>query len=174
MCLPVFAGIGVAMGAAAGSTTAAAVGTAVVATTLAGIGMSAFSAISSAKSQQDAAKYNAKVNDMAARDAVMRGNIRAQEIRDKARMMESNQVAQFAASGLNPNFGTPSDIISETQTYGELDALKAINNAQRQKWSLDSDSELELFNGRKAMQRGYMDAGASLLSSASNVYSLMR
>ena len=175
MCIPLFAGVGVAMGASASS--AAAVGTmAVVSTvaTLASAAIGTISAISSAKSQSDAAKYNAKVQEMQARDALTRGNIQAQEIRDRTRRLQGTQSAQYGAAGLDINFGTPSDVLSETRQYGELDALKAINNAQRGAWGNEAERELELYKGRTAKRAGYMQAGGSLLSGATNLYGIWR
>jgi hypothetical protein len=175
MCFMMFAPIGAAVfGAAAGSTTAAALGTAVVATTVAGMGVSAYSAISSAKSQSDAAKYNAQTAENQAQDAINRGNIKAGEVRDKARRIQSAQVAQLGAAGLDINFGTPESLLSETKQYGELDALRAINNSQREATSLYSSADLERFQGRNAMRTGYFNAGGSLLSGATNLYGMSR
>lgn len=139
---------------------------------LAGTAVSTYASVSSAQSQKEVANANAQQIEYQRKDALVRGNIHASEIRDKARMIGGQQAAAFGAAGLDLNTGTPSDVLSETTTFGELDALKAINNAQREGNGLQSAAELELFRGRKAQTQGYMQAGSSLLSGATNLYSM--
>lgn len=133
-------------------------------------GISAYASISSAQTQEKATKYNYKVQKHAADDAVMQGNIRAQEIRERARKVAGTQAAGMAASGLDTTVGTPAAMLNETALYGELDALRTINNGQRQAWGLESQSEIELWQGRNAKRAGYYQAAGSLLSGATKAY----
>lgn len=173
MCIPL-AAIGVAMGATAGTATATAVGAAAVATTVAGIGMSAYSAIASGESQRQAANYNAKVQENAAADALQRGADAAAERRSQTRQLMSQQVTGNAAAGISSNTGTALDLLSETAGYGELDALRIVNNSQRQAYGMQAQAELDRYQGGVASRTGKLNAGASLLSGASNAFYGMR
>lgn len=133
-------------------------------------GISAYASISAAQTQEKATKYNYKVQKQAADDAVMQGNIRAQEIRDRARKVAGTQAAGMAANGLDTTVGTPAAMLNETALYGELDALRTINNGQRQAWGLESQAEIELWQGRNAKRAGYYQAAGSLLSGATKAY----
>ena len=133
-------------------------------------GISAYASISAAQTQAKATKYNAKIQKQAADDAVMQGNIRAQEIRERARKVAGTQAAGLAASGLDTTVGTPAAMLNETALYGELDALRTINNGQRQAWGLESQADIELWQGRNAKRAGYYQAAGSLLSGATKAY----
>ena len=136
-----------------------------------GTGVSAYGSYEAGQSQKEAAEYNAEVQHQAAKAEIQSGNIKAQEMRDKARRIAGTQAATFGASGLDTTSGTASDIISETRMFGELDALRAINNAERSAWGLNSQSELDLFQGRAAARGGMLSAGGTLLAGATRAYS---
>ena len=138
--------------------------------TIASTAATATTSVMAANSQNKVAKYNAEVNQNAANDATMRANIRAQEIRERAKKVAGTQAAGMAAGGLDTTVGTPAAMLNETALYGELDALRTINNGQRQAWGLESQSEIELWQGRNAKRAGYYQAAGSLLSGATKAY----
>ena len=133
-------------------------------------GVSAYGSYEAGQSQKEAAEYNAEVQHQAAKAEIQSGNIKAQEMRDKARRIAGTQAATFGASGLDTTSGTASDILSETRMFGELDALRAINNAESAAYGLKAQSELDLFQGRAAARGGALSAGGTLLAGASNAY----
>ena len=142
--------------------------------TIASTAATATTSVMAANSQKKAAKYNAEVNQNAANDATMRANIRAQEIRERAQKVAGTQAAGLAASGLDTTVGTPAAVLNETALYGELDALRTINNGQRQAWGLESQADIELWQGRNAKRAGYFQAAGSLLSGATNAYGIIK
>lgn len=137
---------------------------------VASAGVSAYTAYSSGQAQKQAAEYNAEMQRRAAQDALQSGAMRAAAHRDKVRMLEAQQIAGSAAAGVNPFSGSSLDVIKETAGMGELDALRIVNNAQRQAYGLNAQAELDLFQGANAGRAGSLSAGASLLSGASNAF----
>lgn len=133
-------------------------------------GVSAYGSYESGQSQKEAAEYNAEVQRNAAKAEIQSGNIKAQEMRDKARKIAGTQAATFGAAGLDTTSGTASDILSETRMFGELDALRAINNAESAAYGLKAQSELDLFQGRAAARGGMLTAGGTLLAGATRAY----
>jgi len=170
MCIPLFAGVGVALGATAGTTTAAVVGTTAVAATVAGTAISAYSAIESGKSQKKAAEYNAEVQRNAADAANQKGASMAGEETDKARRIAGIQRSQMAAGGTDITTGSSLDLLSETAGMGQLNALRQINNAQREAYGLNASAELDLYKGKAAEKAGYLNAAGGMLSGASGAY----
>lgn len=158
------------MGAAAGSTTAAAVGTAVVASTVASIGMSAYGAMSSAKAQKDAANYNATMQGYQAKNALQVGADTAAAQKDKQRRIAGTQTAAMAAGGLDTSSGTPMQLLTETAGMGELDALRITNNASRTAWGYQAQGALDVYQGKTAQTQGYLGAASSILGGASKAY----
>lgn len=139
-------------------------------TSIIAAGVSAYGSYESGQSQKEAAEYNAEVQRNAAKAEIQSGNIKAQEMRDKARRIAGTQAATFGAAGLDTTSGTPSDIITETRMFGELDALRAINNAESAAYGLKAQSELDLFQGRAAARGGMLTAGGTLLAGATRAY----
>jgi len=167
MCLPIFAGIGAAMGASAAS--AAAVGTATVAS-VAAAGISAYSSYESGQSQKKAGEYNAKMQQNAAEAAAQKGASLAGEETDKARRIAGIQRSQMAAGGTDITTGSSLDLLSETAGMGQLNALRQINNAQREAYGLNASAELDLYKGKAAEKAGYLNAAGGMLSGAAGAY----
>lgn len=135
-----------------------------------GAGVSGVAAYQSGQSQKKAGEYNAKMGELRARDALQRGADEAGEIRAKTRRVASSQAEAGAMSGVDISSGTPLALLTETAGLGELDALRTINNAQREAWGLGAQSELDLFQGRAAGRAGKLNAGGTFLTAAANTY----
>ena len=131
---------------------------------------SAYATYSAGENAKEVGEYNKKVADNAALDAAQRGSIEAADHRQKVRQMISRQNASFSAGGLDASTGTPLEIMTETAGMGELDALRIVNNAQRQGAGLKAQGELEMFKGNAAYRGGMLTAGGTLLGGASNAY----
>lgn len=158
------------MGAAAGSTTAAVVGTSVVVAMAASTALTAYGAVTSGDAAKEAADRNAAIQGKRAIQAENVGAQQAAEQKDKARRLAATQTAMGAAGGLETTSGTMGDIISETTKYGELDALRITNNAARQAWGYQAQAASEQAQGSQMQTAGYMQAGSSILGGLSNAY----
>jgi hypothetical protein len=165
MCLPIFAGIGAALGAGAGS--AAAVGTATVVSAI-GTGISAYSSYASGQTTKKAAEYTAEMDRRASQDALQLGAAEGADAKQRARQIIARQNAATGAAGFDSSTGTPLDLATEAAGFGELDALKSINNAQRRASGLNAQANLTTYQGRMAAQGGLLTAGGTLFSGAAS------
>lgn len=143
-----------------------------VAATVASTAVSAYGAISSAQSQKKAGEYNAQVQRDQADFANQKGSILAGEEQDKARRVAGIQRSQMAAGNVNISTGSPLDILTETAGVGQLNALRTINNAQREAYGLNASADMDLYKGKEAGKAGYLNAAGSMLSGAGGVYSM--
>lgn len=101
--------------------------------------MGAVGAIQQGQAASASARYQAKVSDMnarladkAAKDALERGALEEQKQRQKTAQLLGAQQAGMAANGVDITFGSPLDLLVDTATLGELDALTIRSNAYRE------------------------------------------
>lgn len=131
---------------------------------LIGVGVSATAQVSAADAANDAAKYNAEMQKRAANDALTRGAADAAAVKERSRRMIASQVAAQSAEGFDSSTGTALELSTETAGFGELDALKTINNAQRKASGMNAQADLDLFQGRSAQSAGYLNATGTVFS----------
>lgn len=134
-------------------------------------GVSAYSSYQSGQSQKKAAEYNAEMQERQAKDAIAIGAQDAAARRDRARKVASAQAEAAAMSGVDVNTGTPLALLTETAGLGELDALTAQNNAQRQAWGYQGQAILDAYQGRMAGQAGTLNATSTFLGGLSSAAS---
>lgn len=142
---------------------------AMVAVAVVSAAVGAYSSISSAENAHDVAKYNAEVQENAAKDARQRGAIEAAEHQDKVRRMIGTQMATAGANGLLTSTGTPLDIMTDTAGMGKLDALRILDNANRQARGYEDQAKLTKIEGDNARTAGYFGAASAVLGGASKV-----
>ena len=164
MCIPLFAPIGLAIGASAAS--AAAVGTTAVAATVAGTALSATAAIEGGQASKSAANANANVQRQQAVQAETVGADQAAREVQQSKQLAARQAAIGAAGGLDTTTGTMSNVIQQTTEYGELDALRITNNAAMSAWGMNAQADITQFQGNQAQTAGYLNAGSSILGAA--------
>ena len=136
------------------------------------------------RAAQQSAEYNAKVADMnakiaerQARDAVERGQIEEQQQRMKTSQIIGQQRAALAANGVDAGFGSPLDVLVDTATIGELDALTIRSNAYREE--RDIRQQGANYRGQAGMYRsqassastgGFLGAMGTFLGGGSRAY----
>lgn len=147
--------------------------TALLVASVAGTAMTAYGQIQQGEAAQKAAEYNAEVANMQAKDAINRGNIEAEKQRLKAQQVAGAQRAAMGASGAQVDSGSFADILLDTATTGEKDAQTIRTNAMRQAWGLESQAEIDLYQGKQAKQAAYMQAGGTLLTGTATAASRM-
>lgn len=133
---------------------------------LLGAAVGGYSSYQSGQAAKDAADYNAEMQKRAADDATERGAIEAADKRQQTKQLIARQHAAQAASGFNTSQGTALDLMTESAGMGELDALKILNNAQRQASGLKASADLETFKGSTAARAGTLNAAGSVLTGA--------
>lgn len=135
------------------------------------------------KAQQAQAEYQAKVAEDNARIAQQNASNVRQEGIEESRMQRmktlqtvSSQQASMAANGLDISQGTPLDVIEDTATMGELDALTTQYNSEtkaqayeQQANNFNNQANLDRIAGRNAMQAGKMNALSSGLNTISSL-----
>ena len=170
-----YAGITISAAVANTMLAVAAVGT--VAGVASGI-VGGVSAYQQGKAQQAQAEYQAKVAEDNAKIAQQNASNARQEGIEESRMQRmktiqavSSQQASMAANGLDITQGTPLDVIEDTATMGELDALTTQYNAEtkaqayeQQANNFSNQANLDRIAGRNAMQAGKMNALSSGLN----------
>lgn len=114
--------------------------------------------------QEGVSRYNARQLE---NEAVQTRNIGVEEEnrqREQTAQLLSRQRAQIAASGVEIGAGSALQIQEDTQTIGEIDALRIRSNFERQAGSLEEQAELELVQGESAAEAGRSAFTGSLLS----------
>lgn len=166
------------MGVGASTIAIAALATAVVGTGIAGYGaiQQGNAAQSAADYQAQVATNNATIADQNAKSAVAAGNAQAEQQRMKTNAIIGAQVAAQASSGLDTGSGSPLDVRTSTKELGELDVLTIRNNAARQAYGYQSQSNsfaaqsgLDLATGANAATAGQISSVSSILGGASSV-----
>lgn len=134
-------------------------------------------ASASAKYNAQVADMNAKMADRAAKDALERGAMEEQKQRQKTAQIMGQQTAAMAANGVDIGFGSPLDLLVDTATLGELDALTIRTNAYRE--DRDLRQQGENYRGQAAMNRsqassartgGYLGAMGTFLGGGAKSY----
>jgi hypothetical protein len=122
--------------------------------TLAGITNTAYDAYAQARAmrlaarmEKSGARFNAKLDEIRARQALDRGRAVESAARHRARAMEAAQRARAAASNIDPRTGSIGDITADTAFLGMLDAQTAANNAWREAWGYETRGGLGLIQG---------------------------
>lgn len=123
------------------------------------------------------ADQNAGFLDAQAADALARGAIDESRLRTDTSRLGGAQRAALAAQGIDLTDGSAADIQDETQLMGELDALTVRNNARREAWGYRVEAWDMRQRGRAADAAGRagqssasLQAGATLLGGAANIY----
>lgn len=136
-----------------------------MATEGAGATMSAVSSMVGGDEARRIAGYNKTALREAAHDTLQRGADAADEHREKVRRIISRQNAAFSAGGVDSGSGSALDVQAETAGMGELDALRIMNNAQRQSDYLNDQAEFQKYQGREAWLASRAGAAGALMSS---------
>lgn len=150
-----------------------------------GIGgvIGALGSIRSGYAESDAAKYQAQIaqNNAAiagrnAQWASSEGDIEAQNQSLKTRAQVGATIAGAAANGLDVNSGSAKQVVQSEQMLGRLDAMTIRSNAARQAYgylqqgqNFEGEAALKEAEAKNDVSAGFMGAGSSLLSSASQL-----
>ena len=145
----------------------------VTAVAIAGSAMTAYGQIQQGRAAEKAAEYNAEVANIQAKDAINRGNIEAEKQSLKAQQVAGAQRAAMGASGAQVDSGSFADILLDTATTGEKDAQTIRTNAMRQAWGLESQAEIDLYQGKQAKVASQYAAAGTLITGASSAASRM-
>lgn len=144
-------------------------------------GMQAGTAYNNSRSTRDAynaqgqiAANNAQVAEWRAQDAESRGEQAVYATRLKTAQFKGTQRARMAANGVDLTTGSPLEILTDTDYFGEIDRARITDNAAREAWGYRTEGQnfqgdASLLRSRAAAESPLMAGATSLLSSASRV-----
>lgn len=134
-------------------------------------GLKAVGTLVSAAGQEQAGKYNARVQEAQAEDELRTGAAEELAMRSAARRQIGAQAAGLAESGFAPGTGSALTALEESLISRELDALNIERGAFGRAQGLRQRAGLSRYEGRLAMNAGLINAAAQAADSAANVIS---
>lgn len=123
----------------------------------------------SARSQKDALGLQADLEEYQAQNALVQGEREMQRSRLSTAQLKSTQRASMAANGVDLSQGSAAQVLTSTDTLGEIDAQTIEHNALLNAWGYRSDARMKRASA-SAISPG-MSAATSLLGSAGQVAS---
>lgn len=134
------------------------------------IGQTVFGAVSAyqqAEAQKQAAENNAMVAEWQAQNAQKRGDWEAAQIRRKAAAVKGTQRAEFGARGLDLTYGTPADIMDQTDFFSETDVATTRTNAANEAWAYRAQKAN--YQAQARSSNPWMAGAGALVSGAGKV-----
>ena len=128
------------------------------------------------ETQAGVASANAVLDDARARDAVTRGQGDVARSDLRTRQLKGEQVASLAARGLDLSYGSPLNILTDTDLMGASDSAIIAANAAKEAWGhrvseTNNRANSELYARRARAESPFRSATTSALTSAGAVAS---
>lgn len=147
--------------------------------------LGAYSYVQAGKAEREAMEYNARIAEMNAQaledDKYLASEQAANERRRLAERMRGERgeaKARAVAMGLDPNMGSPADLIGDIERAYKIDRdimitneNTTLKNIDQQQADYRANAGLSRMRGKSAEQAGYMGALGSLLDGAAAVSS---
>jgi hypothetical protein len=105
-----------------------------------------------AQARQD--EFNAHLSDMAAGDALARGEVDSGNVKRQTSEAISSDKASLGASGVDVQAGSALDALAGQRARGELAALVVSSNAKRQAWGYEGTAQNYRAHAQYALQQG--------------------
>lgn len=161
---PVLAAIGTGVGASAATATA-------VGATVAGTAVSALGVGASALAASNAAKFQAGLAEMQAKQAQDQASVKAGEVARDTRQ----RLAAGRAGAIQNGFeltGSMNDLLDQTGRQGQLDYLTAVYDGSVQATGLNATAKNYRNQASNALIGGALGAASSALGGVSSVYKM--
>lgn len=137
-----------------------------------GTAVSVAGQIRQGQAAQNAAMYNAKVNEQNATAAEQQAQSQAAMQTHRASMHNGELLAEYGASGVVSGEGSPLEVLAQSAASAEMDRQNIIYNGRVRATSFRNGAQLAITQGETAMQNGYMSAAGTLLQSAGKMYGM--
>lgn len=147
--------------------TEALIALAAVAISAVGTGVSVAATQQQASAANDAAKFNAKVQENNALAAQQQSEAEALQIRRANRLRAGSARAAYGKAGVD--LSAANDVMYDTGAQGELEAMSALYAGSTQASYYNSQAAGSRFGGRQAITAGNLNSTASLISGAGQV-----
>ena len=138
-------------------------------TAIAGAAMSAQQQRQQGQFQKGVAEYNAQVAENEATETRNKGTEEENKQRRRTAELLSKQRAQLGASGIELGSGSALQLQEDTETLGEVDALRIRSNFSGRAGALDTSAGLTRTKGGFAEEQGRSAATGTLLSGVAGV-----
>ena len=137
--------------------------------TILSTGLTAAGQISQGRAADDAAKYNARVDENRATEVQNRAISLESEERQKAAEFRGRQRAILAARGVSVDTGTALRIQEDTELLGEINAMRIRESTESQVGALETSASLTRSQGRSALRQGALGGFATVAAGAGRV-----
>lgn len=102
--------------------------------TLGGAAASSYGTYSAGKYNKSISKFNTKIAELQAKDALRRGGKDIAQTRSTARQVIGAQRTALASQGIDVDVGSAADVQEDTMIRSEIDVNTIRNNAAREAW----------------------------------------
>lgn len=143
---------------------------------IASMALTAYAGNEQAQAEREAGRYQAEVAEVNAKQADYRaeqagriGAIKEEQHRSQVRRMAGTQRATLAANGVDVGSGTAADLVDETYTLGEADALTIRYNAMNEAWGYRAEATDLRQQGQFAKYRGKVQSRNTYLTTAASL-----
>jgi len=124
-------------------------------------------------SEEATAKYNSRVAQLQATQVRRASEFEIQKLKREKSQHLARQRVVTAKSGLELS-GSPLEVLIDSATQFELDIAREKYNTMSQISSLQFESDYQKRMGKAKLQSSYLAAGGTLLTGASDIYSLKK
>lgn len=125
----------------------------------------AIGAAQKGEAEAKAAEFNAQNQRTQANMEIQKANEEERRARITGKKQLGKMVAATSASGINLE-GSALDVLDESASNVELDALNIRHQGQMRAWSLRQGAELDTMRASSSRQAGTLGAASSLLGTA--------
>jgi hypothetical protein len=135
---------------------------------VAGTGIATYSAYQQGQQAEKAGKYNARIAENQAIAAQQAAGLKADTLRDRARRIESTNIARAGGAGIVPTAGSPLFVMADNAMQAELDAQRVQYGGDQEAAAFNSQARLARYGAGVASDAGMYRAGSTLLSGAAS------
>lgn len=80
--------------------------------------------------------------------------------------------AQYGASGVEQDSGSPLDVLQQSARNAELDRQTIIYKGKLRAWGYQEQAQLDKYQGDLAMDSGYLSAASTVLQAGAKAYGM--
>lgn len=137
--------------------------------TIGSAALSAVGSISQGIAANKQAEANAQIYEAQAKNIAEAQKITASQYRTKENQLRGKAIANAARSGLKIS-GSTANSISQSIMQLQMDNSYEQFNLQTQKINAYNNAELQRYQGRQALTKGFINAGTTALNAGSDYY----
>ena len=141
-----------------------------VALVIAGMAMSAYSAMAQGAAARKQHKFQAAMIDRERQREKQIGALKASQAREKNTRLQAQQAALMAGRGGDPGAGSHLLLVEDLAEQGELNARLIEDDSEHKVTRMGDEMALQGMLGRNKQRAGLMKAGTALLSGAQKMY----